>query len=111
MTRKLIPALLASALLASLPSLGFAQAAPAPAAAAQNDAGKAVLDASTRILSTLQQRRSEFRANPTVLRSFINSELNKTFDRDYAARLVLGVHGRGASDADVKLFADAMATT
>jgi len=31
------------------------------------------------------------------------------FDRDYAARLVLGVHGRGASEADVKLFADALA--
>ena len=31
------------------------------------------------------------------------------FDRDYAARLVLGRHGRGASDADVKLFADALA--
>jgi phospholipid transport system substrate-binding protein len=47
--------------------------------------------------------------NPTALRGFINGELTKTFDRDYAARLVLGVHGRGASDADVKLFADAMA--
>ncbi|MCF7751624.1 ABC transporter substrate-binding protein [Bacillus subtilis subsp. subtilis] len=109
MTLKLIPALFASALLAATPSLGLAQAAPAPAAASQNEAGQAVMDASTRILSTLQQRRSEFRANPTVLRTFINSELNKTFDRDYAARLVLGVHGRGASDADVKLFADAMA--
>jgi phospholipid transport system substrate-binding protein len=31
------------------------------------------------------------------------------FDRDYAARQVLGRHGRGASDADVKLFADALA--
>jgi len=30
------------------------------------------------------------------------------FDRDYAARLVLGTHGRGASDADVGLFADAL---
>ena len=30
------------------------------------------------------------------------------FDRDYAARLVLGPHGRGASEADIKLFADAM---
>ena len=28
------------------------------------------------------------------------------FDRDYAARQVLGRHGRGASDEDVKLFAD-----
>lgn len=106
---KLIPVLLASALLASVPSLSFAQAAPAAASAQQGQAGKVVLDASTRILSTLQQRRAEFRGNPTALRGFINGELTKTFDRDYAARLVLGVHGRGASDADVKLFADAMA--
>ena len=106
---KLIPLLLASALLASAPSLSFAQAAPAAASAQQGQAGKVVLDASSRILSTLQQRRAEFRGNPTALRGFINGELTKTFDRDYAARLVLGVHGRGASDADVKLFADAMA--
>ena len=31
------------------------------------------------------------------------------FDREYAGRLVLGRHGRGASDADVKLFSDALA--
>lgn len=109
MKKTLIPALLASALLATVPSLSFAQAAPATAAAPQGQAGKVVLDASTRILTTLQQRGGEFRSNPTALRSFINGELTKTFDRDYAARLVLGVHGRGASDADVKLFADAMA--
>jgi len=109
MKTKLIPVLLASALLASVPSLSFAQAAPAAASASQAQAGTVVLDASTRILSTLQQRRGEFRSNPAALRSFINGELTKTFDRDYAARLVLGVHGRGASDADVKLFADAMA--
>jgi len=102
MKKTLIPALLASALLAATPSLSFAQAAPAAAAAQQGQASKAVMDASTRILTSLQQRRTEFRANPAVLRDFINSELNKTFDRDYAARLVLGVHGRGASDADGK---------
>ncbi|MGE8215520.1 putative phospholipid-binding protein MlaC precursor [compost metagenome] len=107
MKTKLIPVLLASALLASVPSLSFAQATPA--AASQGQAGQVVLDASTRILTTLQQRRTEFRSNPAALRGFINGELTKTFDRDYAARLVLGVHGRGASDADVKLFADAMA--
>lgn len=106
---KLIPLLLASAVLASVPSLSFAQAAPAAASAQQGQASKVVLDASSRILSTLQQRRAEFGGNPTALRGFINGELTKTFDRDYAARLVLGVHGRGASDADVKLFADAMA--
>ncbi|RBH60505.1 MlaC/ttg2D family ABC transporter substrate-binding protein, partial [Xanthomonas oryzae] len=58
---------------------------------------------------TLDQRRAEFRSNPAALRQFINGELNQAFDRDYSARLVLGVHGRGASDADVKLFADALA--
>jgi phospholipid transport system substrate-binding protein len=31
------------------------------------------------------------------------------FDRDYAARQVLGRHGRGASDAEIKQFADALA--
>lgn len=31
------------------------------------------------------------------------------FDRDYAARQVLGRHGRGAAGGDVKLFADALA--
>ncbi|OEZ00625.1 organic solvent ABC transporter, partial [Stenotrophomonas sp. BIIR7] len=103
------PALLASALLASLPSLSFAQPTQAAAAATQSAAGKTVLDASSRILATLQQRRAEFSKNPAALRSYIDSELNRTFDRDYAARLVLGANARGASDADVKLFADAMA--
>ena len=67
-----------------------------------------MLDASSRILSALETRRSEFRANPTALRGFIDGELSRGFDRDYAARLVLGVHGRGASDADVKLFGQAL---
>jgi phospholipid transport system substrate-binding protein len=108
MKKTLIPALLASALLASLPALSFAQPTQA-AAATQSAAGKTVLDASSRILATLQQRRAEFGKNPTALRGYIDSELNRTFDRDYAARLVLGANARGASDADVKLFADAMA--
>lgn len=109
MKMKLIPALLASALLMATPFLAQAQAAAPAAAAAQGQAGKVVIDASTRILTTLQQRRSEFSSNPASLRSYIDSELNRTFDRDYAARLVLGTHARGASDADIKLFADAMA--
>ncbi|WP_448143935.1 MlaC/ttg2D family ABC transporter substrate-binding protein [Stenotrophomonas bentonitica] len=108
MKKTLIKALLASALLATLPSLAFAQAAPATTGASQG-AGTEVLAASTRILSTLQQRKAEFSKNPAALRSYIDSELNRTFDRDYAARLVLGANARGASDADVKLFADAMA--
>ncbi len=109
MKTKLLPAVLASLLIATTPLLANAQSAPAPAAAAQGQAGKSVLDASTRILTTLQQRKSEFSSNPQALRSYIDGELNRTFDRDYAARLVLGTHARGAADADIKLFADAMA--
>lgn len=109
MKMKLLPLLLASALLATSPLLASAQSAPATAAAPQAQAGRTVIDASSRIMNTLQQRKPEFSKNPTVLRDYINSELNRTFDRDYAARLVLGAHSRGASDADIKLFADAMA--
>ncbi len=109
MKTPLLTAVLASALLAAAPSLAMAQARPAATAAQPSAAARTVLDASSRILSTLETRRSEFRANPAALRGFIDGELSRGFDRDYAARLVLGVHGRGASDEDVKLFADAMA--
>ena len=109
MTNKLLSAALAAALAAAAPAIALAQAAPAAAAAQQGSASKVVLDNSTRILTTLEQRRTEFKNNNAALKQFIDSEMNKSFDRDYAARLVLGVHGRGASDADVKLFADAMA--
>ncbi|WP_369935521.1 MlaC/ttg2D family ABC transporter substrate-binding protein [Xanthomonas tesorieronis] len=109
MTNKLLSAALAAALAAAAPAIALAQAAPAAAAAQQGSASKVVLDNSTRILTTLEQRRAEFKSNNAALKQFINSEMDKSFDRDYAARLVLGVHGRGASDADVKLFADAMA--
>lgn len=109
MKTRLLTTALAAALLAAAPSLAMAQARPAASAAQPSAAARTVLDASSRILSTLETRRGEFRANPTALRGFIDSELSRGFDRDYAARLVLGVHGRGAADADVKLFADAMA--
>ncbi len=109
MKTRLLTTALAAALLAAAPSLAMAQARPAASAAQPSAAARTVLDASSRILSTLETRRGEFRANPNALRGFIDSELSRGFDRDYAARLVLGVHGRGAADADVKLFADAMA--
>ena len=44
-----------------------------------------------------------------VINQFIKSEFKRSFDSDYAARLVLGVHGRGAPAADVADFAAAMA--
>ena len=110
MRHSLLALFVASALLAGAPLLATAQAAkPAAAPATQGSASKLVLDSSTRILATLEQRRTEFRKDPAALKQFITSELNRMFDRDYAARLVLGMHGRGAAEADVKLFADALA--
>lgn len=104
--------IIAAALAVAAPATVLAQAAaPAPAATAAQagSPSQLVLSNSTRILATLESRRPEFMQNRAALRDFISSEFDNMFDRDYSARLVLGVHGRGASDADVKVFADALA--
>ncbi|ALN62185.1 toluene tolerance, Ttg2 family protein [Lysobacter antibioticus] len=109
MKRSLISIVLASALLAGAPSLALAQVTAAPGTApAAGTPSAMVLNNSTRILSTLEARRAEFSKNRAALSQFISTEFNQVFDRDYAARLVLGTHGRGASDADVAAFADAL---
>lgn len=107
MKRSLLTLVIASALLAAAP-LVFAQKAAAATVKAGSPS-QLVLDNSTRILATLESRRPEFTKNRAALRQFVSSEFNQMFDRDYAGRLVLGVHGRGASEDEVKLFADALA--
>src|SRR5690606_13696398 len=82
---------------------------PAFAGAQEATPSKLVLENSERVLSTLEARRDELRKDRSALESFISSEFDAIFDRYYAARQVLGRHGRGASAADVKLFADALA--
>jgi phospholipid transport system substrate-binding protein len=109
MTKKNLLTLALVAAFATAAPVVFAQATPAAAATKAATPSKMVLDNSTRILSTLESRRAEFTKNREALRQFVSSEFDAMFDRDYAARLVLGVHARGASDADVKLFADALA--
>ncbi|HQX92277.1 MAG TPA: ABC transporter substrate-binding protein [Thermomonas sp.] len=99
--------LLSVSLALSAPLLAFAPLA-AQAQQATATPGQQVVATGSRVLTTLQQRRAEFSKNPAALRSFIDGELRGSFDSLYAARLVLGTHGRGASEADVKLFADAM---
>jgi phospholipid transport system substrate-binding protein len=101
-----IAASIASASLFALPATASAQAA---AATTQSSPSQMVLDNSQRVLSTLEKRRAEFTRNRAALRQFVSSEFSRMFDRDYAARQVLGRHARGADDADVKLFADALA--
>lgn len=109
MKRTLFSIAIASALLVAAPAAVFAQSAQAAAATKTGSPSQLVLSNSTRILSTLESRRAEFTKNRGALRQFVSGEFNQMFDRDYAARMVLGVHGRGASEAEVKLFADALA--
>lgn len=106
MKRSLLPFALATALLAAAPVIASAQTATAQAA--PSSASQVVLTNSSRIIGTLEKRRVEFKANPATLRQYVSGEFNNLFDREYAARLVLGIHGRGASDADIRTFADAL---
>ncbi|AXI84139.1 phospholipid-binding protein MlaC [Xylella taiwanensis] len=108
MKTTLFSIMLAYALPIAFPAMMLAQASPT-ATANQGQATKTVIDSSMRILSTLEQQRAQFRQDPTALRQFMETEFNTILDRDYAARLVLGKYARGASDADVKLFTDAIA--
>src|SRR5690606_35921881 len=109
--RKTLALALAATLLAAAPAPAFAQARPAPAAAAtmQGSPSQLVLDNTRRVLETIESRRAEFSRDRGALQAFVSSEFETMFDRDYAARQVLGRHGRGASDADVKAFGDALA--
>ena len=102
---------LAATLLAAAPALSFAQApaAPASAASAQGTPSQMVLDNTRRVLETLEARRPEFTRDRAALQRFVTGEFDTMFDRNYAARQVLGRHGRGASDAEVNAFADALA--
>ena len=109
--RKALVLALSATLLAAAPALSFAQAQPAPAASAamQGSPSQLVLDNTQRVLKTIEVRRAEFTKNRAALQSFVSGEFTTMFDRDYAARQVLGRHGRGAADADVKAFGDALA--
>ena len=107
MKRTFLAVALAASLLTAAPTMALAQNAAASTRTASPS--QLVLANSTRVLTTLEARRPEFTRDRAALSKFVASEFNQMFDRDYAGRLVLGRHGRGASDADVKLFADALA--
>ena len=60
------------------------------------------------ILSTLQERREEFTADPTALRAIVRTDLLPLLDLDYSARLILGKTGRGVSPEQLDAFSKAM---
>lgn len=107
MKHTIIAIAVAASLLTAVPGVVLAQAATAATSQAVSPS-QIVLANSSRVLSTLEARRAEFSSNPAALETFVAGEFNKMFDREYAGRLVLGRHGRGASDADVGLFSDAL---
>lgn len=110
MTRSLIAIAIAAGLLAAAPAAVHAQQQrPAAATQAADSPSRMVLDNTQRILSELERRRAEFSADRDALNAFVKREFDAMFDRDYAARQVLGRHGRGADEGDIKLFADALA--
>jgi len=109
--RRALPIALAAALvLPATAVLAQAGQGAAPAATAQAGSPSQLVLANTqRVLGTLESRRAEFTRDRAALQSFVTSEFNTMFDRDYAARQVLGRHGRGAAEGDVKAFGDALA--
>lgn len=108
MKRTFLAIVIAASLLTAVPAQVLAQSAAVTSTRAGSPS-ELVLANSSRVLSTLEARRPEFTRDREALAEFVASEFNQMFDREYAGRLVLGRHGRGASDADVTLFADALA--
>jgi len=106
--RHLLTALLFITLvLGSAPRMLLAQATLT--ASAEPASASQMIELNTRrILDSLNTRRDEFARDPAALRSFVAGELDTIFDRTYSARMVLGRHARGADDADIGLFADAL---
>lgn len=85
--------------------------APTTAALAQDAAatpGKIIETRSKAVVTTLVERRDEFRADRAALDRYVRSELETIFDREYSARLVLARHARKATDAQILAFADAL---
>ncbi len=109
MKTRLFPIMMSAALLAAAPALVLANGqTPSATTTAAVTPSKLVLDNATRVLATLDARRAEFTRDRAALQKFVGAEFAQTFDSKYAAQLVLGRHGRGASDADVNRFAQAL---
>lgn len=86
----------------------FALAASCFAVSAAESARDMVEKSAETVLTTLVQRREEFRSDPAKLEAFMMSELDRTFDHQYSARLVLGRHGRGVAPEQIDAFAKAL---
>lgn len=87
--------------------LALALAAPW-AVADGRDPVTIVEETTSSIFRTLDSRRDEFAADPAALRAMVRNDLLPLIDLDYSARLILGKHGRGLSEAQLSAFSNAM---
>lgn len=95
-------------------ALGTASGAPAPAGAAAPAADTAglgpqeIVQASAqRMLTELDANRAIYKQDPTKLDSLVANVLLPKFDSEYAAKLVLGLAWRNATEDQRKRFVDA----
>jgi len=107
--RRLPLALLMSLLMLSAGASHMLLAQTTPTVQATPASASQMIEQGTqRILDTLNTRRAEFARDQGALRAFVGAEFDAIFDRTYSARMVLGRHARGADEADIALFADAL---
>ena len=89
--------------------LATAAAADAPTAAlTANGPQEIMADLSTRLFATLDKNSAALRHDENKLRPVIDHLLSPHFDTEYAARLVLGQHWRGATPDQRQGFAAAL---
>lgn len=87
--------------------VGTGARAAEPAAADASDPSKLIEDCAQRMLKDLDAHRAEYRKDPTRINKLVDEVLLPHFDTQYAARLVLGKHWRGASQDQRQRFIDA----
>lgn len=81
-----------------LPALAAAQATPE----------EVVTDVAGSLLAKIGENKEQYRANPELLEDLVRTDLLPAMDVEYSARLILGRAGRGATDAQISAFSDAM---
>ncbi len=90
--------------------LSLAFSLTSPSVLAQPAPDRLVEELTEDFYETLEANRDHYRANPDALKAEIDQRMRKHMDTEYAARLVLGRHGRGLEQDDINRFADALAT-
>jgi len=87
--------------------LGLVLAAGGAIAAPGQTPNQVVEATASELARRISGRQAELEQNPAALDALVNEVFLPVFDTDYAARLVLGRHGRGATPAQRQAFIDA----